>query len=217
MHPLTLTVRDLGLVPYDEALALQKEIAAERMEKRGEDVVLLLCHPPVVTVGRAARAEPDPDTGGIPVRRIERGGKATYHGPGQIVAYPVLRLDTLDLGVGDYMRSLEGGVLRALAAFDVEGSRKREAPGVWVGERKIASIGAAVRRGVAFHGLAWNLSPEPAGFSRIRPCGLDPSVVTSLEEVLDRVVDWIDAKRALVEGLSAEWGVALSEGAGDPS
>ena len=142
---------------------------------------MLTEHEPVITLGRGSKRE---DVAGVtlPVFEIERGGEATWHGPGQVVAYPILLLPEGRRDLHRYLRDLEEVVLRVLGEFQVEGRRESGKTGVWIGARKVCSIGVAVRRWVTWHGLALNVSNDPAGFLGFNPCGLDPEVMTRLAD-----------------------------------
>ena len=179
-----LEVRRLGRTPYSEVYELQKELVAARVEGRIGDVLVLTEHDPVVTVGRGAQLDAVKDVG-PPVFEIERGGEATYHGPGQLVAYPIRLLPEGERDLHAYLRDLEEVVLGVLSEFELSAERRPGKTGVWVGERKIASIGVAVRRWVTFHGLALNLHTDLEAFREFRPCGLDPGVMTRLSDHVD--------------------------------
>jgi len=173
----------LGRVAYDAARALQTRLAAERATGRHGELLLLLEHPPILTVGRHAIL---PVTGGVPVVRTDRGGKLTYHGPGQLVGYPVVALRSAGRGVRDFVCRLEGALSDTARAFGVAAACRDGLPGLWTGpagdERKLASIGLAVQRGVTLHGCALNLDARAeAGFAGLDPCGLPGVRVTSLE------------------------------------
>ncbi len=177
----------LGVVEYREALALQERLRAARQEDELPDVLLTLEHPPVYTRGRRSRAGELPmgeewyAAQGIDVVETDRGGLVTYHGPGQLVGYPIVRIDDV---VG-YVRALENALVRALHDEGVAGARSRPREGhrytgVWVEERKIASIGVHLSRGVSTHGFAVNVENDLQPFSWIVPCGLDGVSMTSL-------------------------------------
>lgn len=165
---------------YGECLALQHRLRDE-VQAGGEDTVLVVEHPPVATLGR--RGEPgdvfDPS---LPVHRIERGGKATYHGPGQLVVYPIVHLGEGNRDVRAWVRHLEAFIHALLARFGIASHTRTEYPGVWTDatERKIASIGIAVQHWVSIHGIAVNVTTDPKEFERLDPCGLGAAVMTNM-------------------------------------
>jgi lipoate-protein ligase B len=179
-----LEVRRLGRTKYEDVHALQQDLVAQRVEGKIADTLVLTEHDPVITLGRGSNRE---DVAGVqlPVFEIERGGEATWHGPGQVVAYPILLLSESRRDLHRYMRDLEEVVLRVLGEFQVEGRREPGKTGVWIGTKKVCSIGVAVRRWVTFHGLALNVHNDPAAFAGFNPCGLDPNVMTRLADHAD--------------------------------
>ena len=182
-----LRVRQLGRVAYPEALALQEAILAARIDGAGGDELLLLEHPPVYTLGRGADAvdlRGAPERLGVPVYRVGRGGGATFHGPGQLVAYPIVRLRAAGRDVHRYVRMLEAALIATCARFAVTAAAPAGQTGIWVAERKIGAIGIGVRRGVAYHGVALNVSTDLAYFAHIVPCRTSGMAVTSLLELL---------------------------------
>ena len=206
----TLRWCHLGRVGYDAARALQSRLADDRTTGAGGDLLLLLEHPPVLTIGR--NAEPPSGTG-LPVVRTDRGGKLTYHGPGQLVGYPVVALRAAGRGVRAFVASLEGALCDTAAAFGVAAHVREGLPGVWTADdRKLASIGLAVRRGVTLHGCALNVAPSAeSGFAGIDPCGLPGVRATSLvgagapaDLALDDVVPVLAAALAARLGLAAD-------------
>jgi lipoyl(octanoyl) transferase len=178
---MTLRVWHGGLVEYDRAVAWQEALVAERLAG-APDTLLLLEHPPVYTLGRGAdpRHLNDAAGGTVPVVRAHRGGEVTYHGPGQLVGYPILGLKPLRPDVRWYLRTLEEALVGALATVGVRAARRDGLTGVWVGERKIASIGVALRRWVSWHGFALNVGPDLGGFDAITPCGIAGVRMTSV-------------------------------------
>jgi len=176
-----LEVRRLGRTEYAAAHAEQQRLLAARVEGEVPDQLLLTEHEPVITVGRGADLA---ELAGLdtPVVEIERGGEATWHGPGQLVAYPILALPEGRRDLHRYLRDLEEVVLGVLAEFDVEGTRRPGWTGVWIGDRKVSSIGVAVRRWVTWHGVSLNLHNDLDAFRGFRPCGLDPDVMTRLAD-----------------------------------
>jgi lipoyl(octanoyl) transferase len=186
-----------GLVPYDEAWAEQRRLHAARVAGEAPDTVLLLEHPPVYTAGKRTTAEERP-TDGTPVIDVDRGGKITWHGPGQLVGYPIVRLpDPVD--VVAHVRRVEEALILACADLGVEATRVQGRSGVWVlgadGEqdRKIAAIGIRVSAGVTMHGFALNCDCDLSWFDRIVPCGLTDATVTSLSQETGRDVTVAEA------------------------
>ena len=179
--PNVLEVRRLGRTSYADAHALQEELVEQRIRGAIGDVLVLTEHEPVITIGRGTeRADVAGAT--IPIVEVERGGEATYHGPGQLIAYPILALAPERRDLHRYLRDLEEVVIRVLAEVDVIGTRRSGLTGVWIGGKKVCSIGVAVRRWVAWHGLALNLSTDLGAFRQFKPCGLDPSVMTNVAD-----------------------------------
>jgi lipoyl(octanoyl) transferase len=177
-------VIEAGLVPYGAALAWQRELARARIDGRlDHDVLLLLEHPPVVTVGRSARGTAALlSVDGIDVVEVERGGDVTYHGPGQLVGYPILDLAQHRPDVHWYLRTLEQTLIAALADLAIPAERRPGYTGVWTrgGGRKIASIGVHVKRWVTWHGFALNVTTDLSQFERIVPCGIAGIAMTSV-------------------------------------
>lgn len=198
-----LAVRDLGAMPYPEALALMHSLVDAVAAGREPETLLVVSHPPVITLGRKRGAAANvlhPED--IPIVPVERGGDATYHGPGQVILYPILKLESDERDLHRVLRGLEETVIRALADLGVEAGREPGLTGVWAGGRKLASIGIAVRNWVTYHGVALNVEPEPA-FRSIRACGLDSAVMASLEEVTGRFWDRAVVSRALVDAFGS--------------
>ena len=187
-----LDVRDLGVVSYGDALELQRSLALDRIAGRIPDTLLLLEHPPVVTLGRGTRQTSlpiDPDAlrrRGVEVFEIERGGDVTYHGPGQLVGYPIIDLQQHKADLHWYLRRLEDVLIGALAGFGIPAERNAGWTGVWTRGRKIASIGIHVRQWVTWHGFALNVTTDLSAFSLIVPCGIPDVVMTSVEKEADR-------------------------------
>ena len=179
-----LDVMRLGRRPYAEVHALQQRLLGDRVAGRAPDTLVLTEHEPVVTLGRGSDPSDAAETG-LPIVVVERGGEATYHGPGQVVAYPIYELPPERRDVHRYLRDLEEVVIRVLAEVGIEGRRREGATGVWIGERKVCSIGVALRRWVAWHGLALNVHTDLEAFRRFRPCGLDPEVMTRVADHAD--------------------------------
>jgi lipoate-protein ligase B len=180
----TLEVRRLGRTCYEDAHELQSRCVDDRVAGRVGDLLLLTEHDPVVTVGRGASRDMVSGVN-VPVVEVERGGEATYHGPGQLVAYPILRMAPDRRDMHRYLRDLEEVVIRVLAEFGVEGRRESGLSGVWIGDKKVCSVGVAVRRWVAWHGFALNVHTDLSAFGTFQPCGLDPNVMTRLVDHAD--------------------------------
>jgi lipoyl(octanoyl) transferase len=226
-HPLlaahggVLTIERLGTVPYSPTWELQDELAQQRRERRIGDRLLLLEHFPVYTIGRGgdqanllASADRLLELGAEFVR-IDRGGDITFHGPGQIVAYPIVELrDPLDLR--RYVRTLEAAIIATVARFGLEADRLEGHPGIWVdGRRKLAAIGVRVKRGVTTHGLALNVNTDLRWFAEMIPCGIRDKDVTTMSRELRRPVAMADVETALGEELAAAFGLRPQDGA-DP-
>jgi lipoyl(octanoyl) transferase len=163
-------VKWLGLVEYEPTLTAMREFT-DRRDATTRDEIWLLEHPPVFTLGMAGKREHLLDTGDIPVVQTERGGQVTYHGPGQLVAYPLIDLRRANMGVRDYVTALENAVIGYLGEFDIVAHARRDAPGVYCDAGKLASLGIRIRRGASYHGIALNVNLDLEPFSRINPCG----------------------------------------------
>ncbi|MCC6628388.1 MAG: lipoyl(octanoyl) transferase LipB [Chloroflexi bacterium] len=182
----------LGRLDFAEAWALQRALAVARRERPTPDLLLLVEHPPTITIGRSGSERhllagaAELAAIGATVIAVDRGGDITYHGPGQLVAYPIIDLHSRGRDIHRYLRLLEEAVIRALADVGVAASRLPPHTGVWVGEEKIAAIGVKVSRGVTLHGLALNIDPDLSHFDAIVPCGIHDKGVTSVARVLGR-------------------------------
>lgn len=192
-----IVVRDLGRVEYSAALALQLELAARRADGAIEDHLLLVEHEPVLTIGRGAdRSAVDSRT--IPVFEVSRGGEATWHGPGQLVGYPILALEEGERDLHRYLRDLEETLIVAAASLGVAAGRNPPHTGVWIGPRKVASIGIAVKRWVTYHGFALNVDCDLRSFAGFDPCGLPSAVMTSLAIEAGRPISRSEAIEAVL-------------------
>lgn len=212
-----LSVRDLGLLPYSAALELQRELARKRISGELEhDILLMVQHPPVVTLGRKAQHGQDNTATakflaarGVELFEVERGGDATFHGPGQLVGYPILDLAQHRRDLHWYLRTLEEVLIRALGWWGVEAGRKEGLTGVWTQGRKIASIGVHARGWVTWHGFALNVTNDLAYFDLIVPCGIQGVVMTSVERELGgRAPSPEDARRDVVRAFRELFGFA---------
>lgn len=199
--------RFLGRVPYGEALALQKDLVRRRASGEIPDTLLLLEHPHVITLGKVAR--PEHVLAGRPeveVVETDRGGDVTYHGPGQVVGYPIVDLSALKRDVKWYLERLEEVLIRAVGAFGVGAARHPGMTGAWVGEAKIAAIGVRVEKWIASHGFALNAATDLRYFDLIIPCGLSGKGVTSIARETGRPVDLGEVRRAVVEAFGEVFG-----------
>lgn len=184
--PQRLLLEVLGEVPFEAGVARMRELAEQRARGEGEDTLLLMSHPEVLSVGRRRGAHANILISEIPVVEVDRGGDVTWHGPGQIVGYPVLRLQAHERDVHAVLRRLEGGLIALLTALELPAKRSPPHTGVWVEEaphgrlKKVCSIGLGVRAWVAMHGFSLNVDNDLARFAAIRPCGLDHEVMGSL-------------------------------------
>jgi lipoyl(octanoyl) transferase len=183
-----LWVVNLGIAPYEEALELQRALAHERISGAiPEDILLLLEHPPVVTLGRSAKTSNLVSSAeflaskGVELFEVERGGDVTFHGPGQLVGYPIIDLKRHKLDLHWYLRQVEEGLIRTLAEYGISAERNPGFTGVWTEGRKIASIGVHARDWVTWHGFALNVTTDLSYFDLIIPCGIDGVTMTSIE------------------------------------
>ena len=200
-------LRDLGRQPYEPVWRAMQAFT----DARGPDTpdeLWLVEHDPVFTLGQAGKPEHVLMPGDIPVLHVDRGGQVTYHGPGQIVLYPLLDLKRLKVGVRAYVERIEQAVIDTLADWNIEGCRRDGAPGIYVGGAKVMALGIRVRRGCTFHGLAFNIAMDLEPFHRINPCGYAGLQVTSVVDLggpsgLDAV------KPVLIEKIARQFGLAV--------
>jgi len=213
-----LEVRRLGIVPYADALALQRALVEERRANRVPDLLILLQHPPVITVGvrgDGGRSHIIADTDrlaalGVAVSETGRGGDVTYHGPGQIVGYPILDLRPDRCDVHRYVRDVEEVMIRTCVDYGVPAGRITGLTGAWVGPEKIGAIGVRISRWITSHGFAFNVSTDLAYFDLIVPCGIADRGITSLQRVLGRSVNIADVEESLVCHFAAVFGRTLT-------
>jgi lipoate-protein ligase B len=177
-------VMDLGRADYDSVNELQQRLIAE-IADGAPDRLLLAEFEPVITIGRGGGTPEQYAHLGVPVREISRGGKATFHGPGQLVAYPLLRLQDEARDLHAFLHALEEALIGTMSDFGLPGARDPRNTGCWINRRKVASIGVAVRKWVTWHGLALNVTTDLAWFRRFDPCGLEPEVMTTMAAELD--------------------------------
>jgi lipoate-protein ligase B len=192
--------RSLGRIPYGDALEIQKDLVRRRIAGEIPDTLLLLEHPHVITLGKMARQEHlVARRPGVEVVETNRGGDITYHGPGQVVGYPIVGLATLKRDVKEYVEHLEEVMIQAVARYSIQACRKPAMTGAWVGEAKIGAIGVRVEKWVTSHGFALNANTDLAYFDQIIPCGLPGKGVTSIEREIGRAVDLDELHRILAE------------------
>jgi lipoyl(octanoyl) transferase len=213
-----IVVRRLGRVEYDEAIAVQRDLVEARRAGRVGDTLLLLEHPPVITLGVRTKGQhanvvasaAQLEAAGVSVHETGRGGDVTYHGPGQLVGYPIFDLNPDRRDVHRYVRDLESALIAGVGDLGVHGRRVEGLTGVWVGpagkEEKVAAIGVRISRWITSHGFALNVSANLAHFDFIVPCGIADRGVTSLEKILHRPVSMTDAEEAVVRGVRQVFG-----------
>ncbi len=195
-----------GLVDYTAALAWQQTLVEQRIAAEIPDSLVLLEHPPVFTLGRGGDERYLLDPGQVPVHRVGRGGEVTFHGPGQLIGYPMLDLKQNGKDVHRYLRLLEDVVIATLAAWGITATRRAGLTGVWVGADKIASIGIGVRRWVTFHGFALNVNTDLSYFSAIVPCGLPGVRMTSMQQLLKEELPLDTVQSAMVRSFARIFG-----------
>ena len=207
-----LVVRDLGRLDYRAAWGVQLETHAAVAEGRTPPTLLLVEHPPVITFGKKggrANLLADPaklEAQGFSLYDIERGGDVTYHGPGQLVGYPILPIGRM---VRSYLRNLEAVMVQVLAEYGLTGEGSPGYAGVWVGDEKVVAIGVAIKRNVSFHGFAMNVSTDLSHFSYIVPCGIADKGVTSLSQLLGRTVTLTEVKPKLLSAFADVFNITL--------
>ena len=202
-----LLYKDLGRMDYLAALEIQENFVQSKQRESSPDVLLFVEHPQVYTLGRGGLESNVLAPREVPVIRTSRGGDVTYHGPGQLVVYPILDLRSkLRKDVHRYVRNLELSAIRTLTDFGLTGTRRPPFTGIWIGDRKIAAIGIAVRRCIAFHGLALNVNTDLDYFKRIIPCGLAWDDVTSMAQELGAEQDFAAVRRRFLQNFAQIFG-----------
>ncbi|OHB41820.1 MAG: lipoyl(octanoyl) transferase [Planctomycetes bacterium GWC2_45_44] len=203
MSNKTINIIDCGLKDYQSVLVMQKKTVKDLQTGAGSDTVFIVEHPPVITLGARSSANKlleDSETiknAGIEIVEIRRGGGTTAHNPGQLVIYPIINLKNRSLGVSDFVHLLEKIGIELLAELGVKCETIKSLPGLWTGEKKIASIGVQVKKWITFHGIAINISNDLSIFDLIVPCGLDNVIMTSAEKQLGKKVNMNNAKDIL--------------------
>ncbi len=190
---------DLGLSDYKDAYKTQCEIRAKVAEGVYDNTLIITEHNSVITIGRIGSEKNIFRTEGIEVVNIDRGGDVTYHGPGQLVVYPIFKLENEARDIHCFLRFLEKTGINFLSKYGVKGRTEPGKRGIWVRDAKIGSIGIGVKKWITYHGMAININTDLAPFSFIKPCGIDGVKITSLEKLLGRKIDFEDAKRKLKE------------------
>ncbi len=202
-----MEVIDLGQCEYNYAMKLQNHYVTLRQQGKVQDLLLMVEHPPVITMGASAEkknillSNENLSRKGISVIETDRGGDVTYHGPGQQIAYPIIDLSLYGYDVLKYIRLLEEILIKVLSEFGLEAHRMNNYTGVWVGKSKIAAIGIAVKKMITMHGIALNVNPNMKHFSYIIPCGISDCPVTSMTEILKKPVDQDMVKCHMIESL----------------
>ena len=198
-----MQIRQLGLVEYEPVCEEMSELTDNRGPD-SEDQLWFLQHHPVFTQGQAGKAEHLLFTGDIPVIQTDRGGQVTYHGPGQLVVYPLMDIGRLGWGPRQLVTALEQALIDTLAEWDIEAAARADAPGVYTNNRKIASLGLRIRKGCSFHGLALNIDMDLEPFHRINPCGYAGMEMTQMREESPRPVDFAEVSERLEHHLMAQ-------------
>ncbi|MFQ5650434.1 MAG: lipoyl(octanoyl) transferase LipB [bacterium] len=213
-HGILLKTHQLD---YQDAWNLQKRLHQDLVRGTGTDTLILTEHPHTYTIGKSGQEsnlvtdEKRLNESGIQVYRIDRGGDITYHGPGQIVGYPILDLHNYYLDVHRFLRDLEEVIIRTLAEYDISAGRVEGLTGVWVAEEKIAAIGVKVSRWVTMHGFALNVSTNLTYFGHIVPCGIVDKPVTSMHKLLSRQPSFIEVRSKIAENFSQVFGIDFRE------
>jgi lipoate-protein ligase B len=207
----------LGVIPYEDALRLQNSLAEARGNGDIEDTLLVLQHPPVITLGRSGKvdnvlvSQAALEEKNIQVFFTDRGGDVTYHGPGQLVAYPILDLKLHGLGVPDYVWKLEEVLIRVLAGFGITAARVEKLRGVWVGKEKVAALGVHLSRWISRHGLALNVNTDLDPFRLIHPCGITDRGVTSMAKILGKPLPMEEIEMSVIHTFAEVFHSALKE------
>jgi len=200
-----LNILDLGQKDYKEVWDLQKVIHKKRMENKIADTFILVEHNPVITMGKSGREKnllipfKFLENKGIAYYQIERGGDVTYHGPGQLVGYPIFNIKEGLIGIKPFIEKIEDVIISTLAEFDIKGEKKEKMIGVWSQKGKICSIGIAVQRWVSYHGFAFNVNTDLKYFDYIVPCGLKDVAMTSIQEILKKEISMDEVKKIIIK------------------
>ena len=209
---------NLGMIEYNKAWKLQSELVAAKVNGSTEkDIILLLEHPAVFTLGRRGGreylqvGESFLEQAGVPIVQAERGGYITFHGPGQLVVYPIIDLEARRLGVTEYVAALEEIMMQTVKPWGLKAQRNSSNPGIWMGDRKMGSIGIALRKGISFHGLALNVNVDLTPFSWVQPCGLEGVSMTSVQQELGKKVPMDLVLQTIQKAFDSVLGLALKD------
>ena len=200
---MSLIVRELGLQPYQQVWQDMRHFTDQRTASTADELWLLQ-HTPVFTLGKNGKPEHILDAADVPVIKSDRGGQVTYHGPGQIVVYTLLDLKRMNIGVRELVTRIENSVINLLGEYGITAAARKDAPGVYVGNSKIAALGLRVRKGCSFHGLSLNVDMDLAPFARINPCGYQGLEVTQLSALTD-VSDFSNVEQRLLSHLTQQF------------
>jgi len=201
---------NFNILEYKKSLEIQKKLVELRLENKIPETLILLEHEHVFTIGKRGTLDNILDKS-IPYYFIERGGDVTYHGPGQVVGYLIFDLKFLNLDVKEFVKKIESSICYALNKYGIFCDTEHKLPGVWYKQKKIASIGIALKNFVSYHGFALNVNTDISYFYKIKPCGLEPSIMTSMEKELNKKIDINEVKKYLVEGFSIQFGINFEE------
>lgn len=202
------TYCDLGIIDYQEAWELQQQVFQLRVDGKIEDILFLLEHPNTYTLGKTANkdhlvgSKPFLENHGVKVYEIDRGGDITFHGPGQIVGYPIIDLNNWERDTHKYLRAIEDVIMKTCSDYGLRASRNSEYTGVWAGNKKIAAIGIKVSRWITMHGFAFNINTDLSLYDGIIPCGIQDKGVTSIETELGKSIDLQEVKEKVVSHFS---------------
>lgn len=198
-----MKILNLGRVDYSSALVIQEELVEKLRDENEEECLIFCSHDSIVTLGKKTMPE-DLGSWQGKILQVTRGGSATYHGPSQVVCYPIIRLKKRNNDIFRYLRCLEEAMVETFSHYGVKAHGDEKSTGVWVGTQKIASIGIAIKRGVTYHGLAINLFEDEDAFVGINPCGMQTKTMISLEEILNKSVSRIEFERYLEKYLQTQ-------------
>jgi len=205
---ISYNILDLGKADYTETWEIQKELQAKRISGQIDDQLLLVEHPPVYTLGKNAPIEDllIKDNDDISIIQTDRGGKITFHGPGQLVGYPIIDLNNYKRSISWYMRELEQLIINVLLDYNINSQRKKGLTGIWVKDKKIAALGVRISRWVTMHGFSLNINPDLSYYEGIVPCGITDFGVTSMAEILEKKCPKIsDIKLAIIDYFSSQF------------